>query len=59
VSGTGSDKVSLSQRKHFLFGELLKFGSFFDDAFGKNIAQKICMPKRLKELSVKHSASTN
>ncbi len=59
VSGTGSDQVSLSQHKYFLFGELLKFGSFFDDVFGKNIAQKISMPKRLKELFVKHSASTN
>ncbi len=37
---------------------LLKFGSFFDDAFCKNIAQKISMPKRLKELFVRHSAST-
>jgi hypothetical protein len=58
VSGTGSDQVSLSQHKYFLFGELLKFGSFFDDAFSKNIAQKISMPKRLKELFVRHSAST-
>jgi hypothetical protein len=52
VHGTGSDQVSLSQHKYFLFGELLKFGSFFDDAFCKNIGQKICMPKRLKELFV-------
>jgi hypothetical protein len=59
VSGTGSDQVSLSQHKYFLFGQLLKFGSFFDDAFGKNIAKKISMPKRLKELFVKHNASTN
>ncbi len=46
VSGTGSDQVSLLQHKYFLFGELLKFGNFFDDAFCKNIAQKISMPKR-------------
>jgi hypothetical protein len=58
MSGTGSDQVSLPQHKHFLFGDLLKFGSFFDDAFCKNIAQKISMPKRLKELLVRHSAST-
>jgi hypothetical protein len=58
VSGTGSDQVSLSQHKCFLFGELLNFCSFFDDAFCKNIAQKISMPKRLKELFVRHSVST-
>ncbi len=38
VSGTSFDQVSLSQHKYFLFGELLKFGSFFDDAFCKSIA---------------------
>jgi hypothetical protein len=38
VSGTSSDQVSLSQHKYFLFGELLKFCSFFDDAFCKSIA---------------------
>ncbi len=58
VSGTGSGQVSLPQHKYFLFGELLKFGSFFDDAFCKNIAQKISVPKRLKELFVRHNAST-
>jgi hypothetical protein len=59
VSGTGSDQVSLSQHKYFLFGELLKSGSFFDDAFCKKIAQKISMPKRRIELFVvRHSAST-
>jgi hypothetical protein len=58
VSGTGSDQVSLSQHKYFLFGELLKFSSFLDDAFSKNTAQKISMPKRQKELFVRHSAST-
>ncbi len=58
MSGTGSDQVSLSQHKYFLYGELLKFSSFFDDAFFKNIAQKISMPKRLKELFVRHSAYT-
>ncbi len=58
VSGTGSDQVSLSHNKYFLFGKLLKFGSFFDDVFCKNIAQKITIPKRLKELFVRHSAST-
>ncbi len=40
VSDTGSDQVSLSQCEYFLFGKLLKFGSFFDVAFCKNIAQK-------------------
>ncbi len=58
VTGTGSDQVSLPQHKYFLFGELLKFGSFFDDAFSKNIARNISMPKRLKELFIRHSAST-
>ncbi len=40
VSGTGSDQVSWSQHKYFLFSELLKFSSFFNDAFCKDIAQK-------------------
>jgi hypothetical protein len=40
VSGTGSDQVSLSQHKYFLFGEVLKFGSFFDDAFRKKHSPK-------------------
>jgi hypothetical protein len=35
VSGTGSDQVSLSQHKYFLFGELLKFCFFFDGAYCK------------------------
>ncbi len=47
-----------NQRKYFLFGELLKFGCFFDDPYFKNIALKTSKLKRLKELFVRLSAST-
>jgi hypothetical protein len=32
-------KNGSNQHKYFLFGELLKFGCFFHDAYFKNIAQ--------------------